>query len=120
MRKLGVLLVGLALIGGAVGMFGYRWIYKADRSANRPAAVSAAPSDVRRTTKTDPRSAPVPGAKSRDGMGASEAAGWKSVELVLNALNAFCGIVGVWMAWLGLRMQRAVSAMQAERHRDRG
>lgn len=119
-RKFGVLLIGLALVCGAVGMFGYRWSIKADQQLRSPAASTFAPSGGRRNILTEQRRDNTPGSGAKSGTGSPVAAGWMSLDLVLNALNALCGIVGVWMAWLGLRMQRAVAAMQSGRPRDAG
>lgn len=46
----------------------------------------------------------TPGSKQQIG-------GWQAVQLALDALNAFVGIIGIGLALVGMRMQRAAALM---------
>ncbi len=89
----------------------------------RPAAETGAPSrslrqgpwsgDQRPSRGTEPQ---VARRWERDGRSSSQPGviqpgkpqigGWQAVQLVLDALNAFVGIIGIGLALMGMRMQR--------------
>jgi hypothetical protein len=106
MRKVAVLL-GLLLLAGAAGMFGYRWLYEPARSARLQ---QHAPWSQRGLSEL--RSGP----RERDG-------GWRQssrgqalsgvqlFELVIDLLNVVVGAVGIWLAIIGMRMQRAAGVV---------
>lgn len=121
MRKIGVLLLGLVLVAGAASMFGYRWVHQSSRMAAARYESAPAPGagDSRRNVLTEQRGGrPTQAPRGRDG--GSGKLDWMSVDVVLNALNVLVGVIGIWLAWLGLRMQQTMAAFQADRRRDAG
>lgn len=107
MRKVAVLL-GLLLLAGATGMFGYRWLYEPARSARFQQHGSWSQRGV-----SEPRS----GTRERDGGGWRQSSrgqalsGVQLFELVIDLLNVVVGAVGIWLAIIGMRMQRAAGVV---------
>lgn len=107
MRRLTVLL-GLFLLIGAAGIFSYRWVHEPARYARYNSGPSTSWRGVseQRTGGHETRSSPSASRSGRGGL-----SGLRLFEIVVDLLNVIVGIVGIWLAVIGVRMQRA-----AERH----
>lgn len=102
MSKFIWILLGLVLVGGAVALGGYRNFYEPNQ---RTRSVASAPSAS--------RSAP-PVSTQRAPQSASQGASL-NFDTVVNVLNVVVGIVGIWMTFAGMRMQRQAMQMTDNR-----
>ncbi|HRD76604.1 MAG TPA: hypothetical protein PK264_11790 [Hyphomicrobiaceae bacterium] len=107
MRKMLFVLLGLVLIGGAIGNFAYRSLYSTERARTALSAPSAgAPADRGRSyiPERPPTSRTTTGTP---GSGGGLMSGlWGNFEMVINILNVLVGILGIWMTMIGMRLQR--------------
>ena len=96
------------LIVGAIGAASWRHVIEPSRTVSRSTSLeriapsarserSAARSFSRERTRTQ-----------------TQLSTWDTVDLVINVLNAVVGIVGIWLAVSGMRMQREAAAAQAQ------
>ena len=94
MRRLLFVLLGLVLLGGAIGTFSYRWFVEPSRTTQviRP---GAAPS-TRGATE----------AQRRDPRG-QQVSAYNTFEIALNVANLVVGVVGIWLAVSGVRARRS-------------
>ena len=106
MRKLFLVLLGLIMFAGAATVFAYRWVgtsWVASRSASpQPGARSAAPQAApdRRVTRDR-----------------NSGQAFATFEILLNIANLLVGVVGIWLAISGMRMQRVqASIVRTDRH----
>lgn len=102
MRKL-IVVLGLLLLAGAAGTFGYRWLYEPARHARYQSHSPGASRGY-----SEPRAMP----RERDGGwrrqdGGRGLGGLRLFEIVVDLLNVVIGAVGIWLAVIGMRMQRA-------------
>lgn len=103
MRKLTVVL-GLLLLVGAAGTFGYRWLHEPSRYARNHTYSPGASRGY-----GEPRW----GSRERDGGGWRQNGGGRGLsglrlfEIVIDLLNVVVGGIGIWLAIVGMRMQRA-------------
>lgn len=97
MRKVLWVVIGLAVVLGAVGFATNRHVIGPQRSVSISSSQQA-PAGARRTA---PAPAPAP-------------SGWATFDTVINILNVVVGIAGIWMTFHGMRMQRA--ALNAQAH----
>ena len=105
MRRLTVLL-GMMLLLGAVGALSYRWVHEPGRYArHQPSSPGSwrSPSEPRAGGWRDDRPGPSAGRSSRNG-GLSSL---RLFEIVIDLLNVVVGVVGIWLAVVGVRMQRS-------------
>jgi hypothetical protein len=101
MRKFTVLL-GLVLVLGAGGLLSYRWFPEPERHARYSPGPSGGWRGEQRSGR-DSRSEPSSGRTARGG-------GLSSLhlfEIVIDLLNVVVGVVGIWLAVIGVRAQRA-------------
>jgi len=116
MRKALFIILGLLLVIGAIGVGSYRHLLQPE-VARAPVSESLAPSTrgTRGVTAPDDTAAApraergVERTQQRNQLGT-----WDMIDLVLNALNAVVGIIGIWLAIVGMRMQRAAAGSRAE------
>lgn len=120
-------LLGLVLIAGAVGVFGYRlshdpggldrysWIAGEDRAGQqRPEDLDATGPQAMQRRDGDRDMAPyaAPGSEARrrpDGRPRNEQPDtMKMVELGLDIANVFVGLIGIYLAVGGMRSRRQV------------
>ena len=106
MRRLLVVL-GLMLLLTAAGTFGYRWFQEPGRYARHQPDASGSwrgPSERSGGWRND-RSGPSAGRNSKSG-GLN---GLRLFEIVIDLLNVVVGLVGIWLAVMGVRMQRSAN-----------
>lgn len=101
MRKF-MLLLGLVLVLGAGGLLSYRWFPEPERHARYSPGPSGSWRGEQRSG-LDSRSEPSSGRTARGG-GLSSL---RLFEIVIDLLNVVVGVVGIWLAVVGARMQRA-------------
>ncbi|MET0569303.1 MAG: hypothetical protein ABWZ74_09520 [Hyphomicrobiaceae bacterium] len=104
MRRVMVVL-GLVLLLAAAGTFGYRWFHEPGRYAGRQHTSPGGwrgVSEPRSGGWRDNRSEPSSGR----GGGVS---GLRLFEIVVDLLNIVVGVGGIWLAIIGVRMQRAAN-----------
>jgi hypothetical protein len=97
MRKV-LLWLGVLLVLGAAGLFAHRWIVEPVRHGR--SEQSRGVSDQRGPW----RDTGGPRTSGRRDRGPS---GLQVFEIVIDLLNVVVGIVGIWLAVLGMRLQRA-------------
>jgi hypothetical protein len=105
MRKLTVVL-GILLVLGASGLFVQRWLIepaKHGRYERSARGFSEPRSDAWRSR--DRGDSRRPSGRRNAGPG-----GLQILEMVIDVLNVVVGIVGIWLAVLGLRLHRSGSA----------
>lgn len=93
MRKFAYILLGLILVGGAIGMFTYRNVL----TSTRGTSITQSSRTVAPASRSADRASRPP-----SGMDAG-----RIFEIGLNVLNAVVGIVGIWVGIAGMRMGRA-------------
>ena len=104
MRRLTVVL-GLVLLLGAAGMLSYRWFHEPARHARYNPGPSGSWRGVfEPRAGRDSRSEPSAGRPGREDL-----SGLRLFEIVIDLLNVVVGIVGIWLAVVGVRMQRTAS-----------
>lgn len=99
MRKLGYIVLGLAMLLGALSFAGYRHLDVAGKSA--PVAT--------RSIQSAPSAS---GAQKNDTL-----SGMQVFELGLNIANVVVGILGIWMTMRGIRAERRADAMAMRQQR---
>ena len=104
MCKLGYIVLGLALLVGALSFAGYRYSNLTSGTAGK---VAPATRSV--------QSAPTAGAarKTTD----DSLSGYQMFELGLNVANVVVGILGIWLTLRGIRAERRADAMALRRER---
>ena len=114
MRTLNWIVVGVLIAVGAIGIASYRHYLEPQRRTQiiQPSAVGTpTASIVRRTSSSDAtRTTPL---RVRD----TTRAGWQAFEMVVNVLNVVVGVLGIWMTFYGLRLQRTALAASDGRGR---
>ncbi len=95
MSKLGTIVLGLALVAGAIGFAGYRNF----------ATNTAPPSQSARSA------APSASAAKRT----QNVSGLQIFDMGLNIANVLVGVLGIWMTMRGMRAERRSMAMRQER-----
>ncbi len=108
MRKSGYILLGLLLMVGAVGTASWRHVIEPSRSLSRTTSFDRV-SPAARSERPATRSFSQERTRTQTRLST-----WDTVDLLLNALNAVVGIVGIWLAIAGMRMQRAAAHAQAQ------
>jgi hypothetical protein len=107
MRKVLYVLLGLALLGGAAGAFGMRYLdwqpgamLQSERGAGGPRAFGRerGGGEARRW-------------EGDRGHGQSRGGGWLTFATILDVLNVIVGVVGIVLTVSGLRMQRNAMTM---------
>jgi hypothetical protein len=115
MRKLTVVL-GLLLLVGAAGTFGYRWL-DARGGYSRYQHPSAG---VPRSSSGERRATPREGGGWRRNGDSRGLSGLQFLEIVIDLLNVVVGGVGIWLAVMGMRTQRANAAPERASARGEG
>ena len=98
MRKLGYIVLGLALLVGALSFAGYRHItpqHTAAPSASASRSVQSSPSSGRSTSLS----------------------GVQLFEMGLNVANVVVGLLGIWLTIRGVRAERRADAMALRQER---
>jgi hypothetical protein len=101
MRKVSLWL-GILLVLGAAGLFAQRWLVEPARHGRYEQSRGFA--EPRGRDGGGPRN---PGRRDRGPSGV------QMFEIVIDLLNVVVGIVGIWLALLGMRLQRANEASRA-------
>jgi hypothetical protein len=97
MRKLMYILLGIVLVGGAVGAFGVRQLGWDGPSLSRSDRGPAATRSISRER----------GDGHWRGQGGGRRGGsWLSFATVLDLLNVVVGVIGIVLTVIGMRMQR--------------
>ena len=115
MRKVMWVLLGLVIVAGALSLGGYRhwWEPQQRAKATRSAPSASGPA----TRGLDQRSAQGPATRApQSGGGAPTATEALSFDTLVNILNVVVGIMGIWMTWVGMRMQRQAMQMSSSRN----
>ncbi len=105
MRKFGYIVLGLALLVGALSVAGYRHLLPQSASFSKSApvganrSVSAPPAASPRGSKTDNQSL----------------SGVQIFEMGLNVANVVVGLLGIWMTMRGFRAERRAEQAMAMR-----
>ena len=97
MRRFFTVLLGLVLLGGAVASFGYRWL--AQSTTPSVSTRGALPSSARSSDRSRAERPQI-----RDRVRA-----WDGFQAVVEVANLVVGLVGIWLAVAGMRMQRAAA-----------
>lgn len=104
MRK-GFIFLGVLLLIAAAGMFAYRQLVPfAEQAAYRDSGPSAG--EASRGVRPSPYSRPEDRRRERGERRDGGARGLRMAELLINVLNIVVGVVGIWLAVMGSRMQR--------------
>jgi len=101
MRKV-IVWLGILLVLGAAGLFAQRWIVEPAKHGRYEQSRGFA--EQRGRDGGGPRN---PGRRDRGPNGL------QLFEIVIDLLNVVVGIVGIWLAVLGMRLQRANGAPRA-------
>lgn len=115
MRKTMYILLGLLLVGGAIGLFVYRQsvlqeAMTIEQTAETEAAEPApAPSTDRRAEQKERRQM----RKAERISSRRDAGNLRWFEMVLNVANIAVGLVGIWLAVAGTRMRREAMAARS-------
>jgi hypothetical protein len=112
MRKLMWVLLGLVVFAGAMSLGTYRHWWEPQQRAK---ATRSAPSASQQAPTRGLQQAPS-GTRSPQGGGSSTTTEMLSFDTLVNILNVVVGIMGIWMTWVGMRMQR--QAMQISNGRN--
>lgn len=121
MRKTLFIILGLLLVLGAAGAFAYRTMQPAaDQWAVRGIERSVPEAAGDRPRANAPRDGQPEAFRNKGGEGRSGGRGgnWRLVEIALDALNILVGVVGIWLAVMGGRMQRQAMAQTQGRPRS--
>ena len=111
MKKLMWVLLGLVFLGGAFSLGMYRhWWEPQQRTKITRSASQQAPTASSRGVTTQ-----APAARAPQSGGSTTTSDALPVDTIINALNIVVGIMGIWMTWVGMRMQR--QAMQVTNDR---
>ena len=110
LRKLATIILGLVLIVGAAGFFAQRYGYISIRQLD---GLSSGRLFSRNLDRAPTRT--VRGLRSEKPKRKKLAV----FDRVLDLLNLVVGVAGIWFSVVGLRMQRAATAMMALRDEDR-
>lgn len=112
MSKVVIVLLGLALMAGAAGVAGYRYLVRTDQTSTvRPGVSQNATRGPAR--ESSPGRQPD-GARPPIRPGREQFSGYSVLELALDLINAIVGLVGIFVAILGMRMSRAATAVQTQ------
>jgi hypothetical protein len=135
MRKLMWVLLGVVLLVGAMTVGTWRhWLEPETKARVAQRYGLPHPPQAQRQPGQQPFSANrsiggsqgatlPPGAQGRQQpsgpgqQGSTTAGSWQTAEMVINVLNVIVGIIGIWMAFVGMRMQREAMAANGERRR---
>jgi hypothetical protein len=109
MRKGTYVLLGLLLVIGAVGAAGWRHVIEPSRSVSRSTSNERL-APATRSDRSVTRS--FSGDRTRT-QTQTRLSTWDAVDMIVNVLNAVVGIVGIWLAISGMRMQRDAAAAHA-------
>jgi hypothetical protein len=117
MRKLGTIVLGLALIAGALAFAGYRYLEAQKPRTPQVAARGVAPTASPTARSLPGTSAPGPAAEAARKAEREGLSGLQMFELGLNAANVLVGILGIWMTMRGIRAERRAEAAGLRRER---
>jgi hypothetical protein len=107
LKKLFWVLLGLAVLFGAIGVASYRHYFEPQQRSKVARSVGG----ENRSAAPAPRSAPSAKPGASGGSSTTTAETWQTFEMVVNILNVLVGLVGIWLTISGLRMQRAAMAV---------
>lgn len=109
MRKLGYVVLGLALLVGSLALAGYRHLPQ-NASNSKSAPISA-----NRSIQAAP---PAASQRNPSGGQSQTLSGVQIFEMGLNMANVVVGLLGIWMTMRGFRAERrAEQAMALRRER---
>lgn len=100
MRKFALVVLGLALLAGALTFAAYRFL---------PGLQSSSVSVASRSVQSAPTASarrPEPGLS-----------GFATFEMALNVANVLVGIIGIWLTMRGIRAERRAETMALRRER---
>ena len=112
MRKLLFLALGLLLIAGAIGAGYFRHVHE-PRTSSR--TVASAPQGATRSAQPQTTTRPTQSRPSAQQPASQQFSGFQLFDTIVNVLNVVVGLVGIWMAVVGMRMQRAAAAAMERR-----
>ena len=101
MRRSALLVLGLVMAFGAVAGFAARQNTSPSVEVMRPAAEPGTRTRGLRSAAPTRGGEPVT-AQRQDRRDGRQFAGWRAVQLGLDALNAIVGVIGIAMAWRGM------------------
>lgn len=96
MGRVGRVVLGLALLAGALGFAGYRHL-----ASQQSTAVRTAPTSASRSIQTAP-----PPASARSKPDNQTLSGVQIFEMGLNVANVVVGLLGIWMTMRGFKAER--------------
>jgi hypothetical protein len=101
-----LVVLGLVLLLGAVGSISYRWFQEPARYARQQTNGSGGWRGVSEPRGGGWRDNRSERSSERGGKGGG-LSGLRLLEIVVDLLNIVVGIAGIWLAVIGVRMQRA-------------
>ncbi len=114
MRKVMWVLLGLVILAGALSLGGYRHWWEPQQRAK---VTRTAPTASQQSPSRSVQQAPNAATRSpQGGTSTTTAAETLSFDTLVNVLNVVVGLMGIWMTWVGMRMQR--QAMQVSNGRN--
>ena len=108
MRTFGYLLLGMVLLAGAVSLAGYRHWWEPEQRARHAASQRGQQAPAARGIGQPAPKTSAPSASTTT----STTSTWSSFETLVNIANLAVGVIGIWMAFVGIRMQRQVMQSQ--------
>lgn len=112
MSKVVIVLLGLALLAGAASVAGYRYLARSEQTA---AVRPGAPQNATRGPAREALPGRQPdGARPPVRPGREQFSAYSVLELALDLINAIVGLVGIFVAILGLRMSRAATVTRTQ------